>query len=414
MKLKLKEATTSKLVKLFIQDSSQTDGSGLTGLAHNSSGLTCYWIAEGDASATSVTLATATVGTFTSGGFKEVDSTNMPGVYEFGIPDAAIDATSEGSVLVMLKGATNMAPVLIEIELDAIDYQDSVRAGLTSLPNAAADAAGGLPISDAGGLDLDAVLSGNTPQTGDNYARLGAPAGASIAADIATVVTDTNELQTDWADGGRLDLILDARASQSSVDTINGNVDAILVDTGTSIPGTLTTIASYIDTEIGTIITHLTDIKGAGWSSSTDTLEEIRDRGDAAWTTATGGDATAANQTTIISHLTDIKGASWTTTDTLEAIRDRGDAAWTTGSGNLGVGADEVTLNIKVGGINLADADVWVTSDSAGTTVVAGTKQTDSNGNVTLMLDDGNTYYLWVQKDGYTSIQGESFVAVAD
>lgn len=35
--------------------------------------------------------------------------------------------------------------------------QDVVRLGLTALPNAAADAAGGLPISDAGGLDLDAI-----------------------------------------------------------------------------------------------------------------------------------------------------------------------------------------------------------------------------------------------------------------
>jgi hypothetical protein len=76
------------------------------------------------------------------------------------------------------------------------------------------------------------------PQTGDNFARLGAPAGASISADVAAVkaetaliVADTNELQTDWVNGGRLDVILDARASQASVDTIDGIVDSILVDT---------------------------------------------------------------------------------------------------------------------------------------------------------------------------------------
>ncbi len=34
---------------------------------------------------------------------------------------------------------------------------DAVRLGLSALPNAAADAAGGLPISDAGGLDMDAM-----------------------------------------------------------------------------------------------------------------------------------------------------------------------------------------------------------------------------------------------------------------
>lgn len=39
----------------------------------------------------------------------------------------------------------------------AVDLDDGVRAGLTALPNAAADAAGGLVVSDAGGLDIDAV-----------------------------------------------------------------------------------------------------------------------------------------------------------------------------------------------------------------------------------------------------------------
>ena len=46
-----------------------------------------------------------------------------------------------------------------------------------------------------------------------------------------------------------------------------------------------------------------------------------------------GGDATAANQTTIISHLTDVKGATWASTDSLEAIRNQGDAEWTTATG---------------------------------------------------------------------------------
>ena len=41
--------------------------------------------------------------------------------------------------------------------MHAVDLDDAVRAGLTALPNAAADAAGGLPVSDAGALDLDAL-----------------------------------------------------------------------------------------------------------------------------------------------------------------------------------------------------------------------------------------------------------------
>lgn len=42
---------------------------------------------------------------------------------------------------------------------------------------------------------------------------------------LAAIVADTNELQTDWADGGRLDSILDARASQTSVDDVPTNAE---------------------------------------------------------------------------------------------------------------------------------------------------------------------------------------------
>jgi hypothetical protein len=42
--------------------------------------------------------------------------------------------------------------------LTGYDATDAVRIGMTALPNAAADAAGGIPVSDAGGLDLDTIL----------------------------------------------------------------------------------------------------------------------------------------------------------------------------------------------------------------------------------------------------------------
>jgi len=49
------------------------------------------------------------------------------------------------------------------------------------------------------------------------------------------------------------------------------------------------------------VTTAFTEIKGATWSSSTDTLEEIRDRGDAAWTG--GGSGSDLLQTTTIATL---------------------------------------------------------------------------------------------------------------
>jgi hypothetical protein len=107
----------------------------------------------------------------------------------------------------------------------------------------------------------------------------------SNSTQLSAIVSDTNELQGDWADGGRLDLILDARASQASVDVIDGIVDDILVDTGT------------------TLDTKLDDIQGSGFSTSTDSLEAIRDRGDSAWTTGAGGTPPDLLQNTTIATL---------------------------------------------------------------------------------------------------------------
>ena len=129
MKLKIKEGTTSKICRLFIQDSSSTSGAGLTGLAYNTSGIQAHYIREGGTASVQIGSTgglgnLTTLGTWVSGGLKEVSSSNMPGVYEFGLPDAAI-ASGAGSVVVMLHGASNMAPDLIEIELDKIDYQSA-------------------------------------------------------------------------------------------------------------------------------------------------------------------------------------------------------------------------------------------------------------------------------------------------
>lgn len=120
MKLDIQVGSTSIRTFIFVQDSSQTTGVGLTGLVFNSGGLIWYDARDddGNAGGSSVTLATATLGTWTSGGFKEKDAAHMPGVYEIGIPNAAL-ATGSKSVVMMLSGATNMVPVLIEIELVA-------------------------------------------------------------------------------------------------------------------------------------------------------------------------------------------------------------------------------------------------------------------------------------------------------
>jgi hypothetical protein len=160
MKLTRKRGDTSNIFQVFIQDSSSTTGAGLTGLAFNTSGLTAYYHRDVDTTATAITLATMTVGTFTSSGFKEIDATNMPGWYQFCPPDTALAATSTPhSVGFHLKGATNMAPLALEVQLIAADFEDTVRLGLTALPNVASGSAGAIPTTGTGSNQIS-VSSG--------------------------------------------------------------------------------------------------------------------------------------------------------------------------------------------------------------------------------------------------------------
>jgi hypothetical protein len=69
--------------------------------------------------------------------------------------------------------------------------------------------------------------------------------GEQLKTDVDAILADTNELQTDWVDGGRLDLILDARASQSSVNTIDDFIDTEMA-----------AVLAAVDTEVATIVTQ--------------------------------------------------------------------------------------------------------------------------------------------------------------
>ena len=126
-KLSILAGTTSKLIKLFFQNSSVTTGAGLIGIVGTSSGLTGYYIREGGTADVSMTLTTGTLGVYSGsagGGLVAVDSTGMPGFYEFSVPNAAI-GTGAASVAMMFQGATNLAPCLAEIELTAWNNQST-------------------------------------------------------------------------------------------------------------------------------------------------------------------------------------------------------------------------------------------------------------------------------------------------
>jgi len=226
-----KHSSTSNIVRFVLKHS--TTGQGLTGLSNASSGLIISTICDNEATATTYTVAGSTVETITTLGtfaaptatkcrFKEVDATNHKGLYEFQFADARFSVASAKRLVVSVTGATNLLDSDYEIQLVQFDPYDSVRMGITSLPNAAAEAAGGLYTRGTGAGQIAQDANGNirvnldtiktqtvtcasgvtvlasvgtaatsTAQTGDSYTRLGAPVGASISADIAGVPTKT-------------------------------------------------------------------------------------------------------------------------------------------------------------------------------------------------------------------------------
>jgi len=125
-----------------------------------------------------------------------------------------------------------------------IDTAFSATRGLagTALPAAAADAAGGLPISDAGGLDLDAQVKTAIDVIAVDVAGLdGAAMRGTDSAALASVAT---ELRLAELDAGNL-----------PTDVANVKVDtaAILVDTGTTLDGRIPAalVGGRMDSDVG-------------------------------------------------------------------------------------------------------------------------------------------------------------------
>ncbi len=170
----LKQSTAVDITILMVE--SATHILGKTGL---SAGLTIY-LSKG-AGTPAVITPTVT----------ELDATNVPGLYKLALTTTHTNTLGEFQLHITGSGA------------DPTDVTHQVV------------------------LDLPGIA-----QTGDAYARLGAPAGASTAADIAAIQSDTNDIQT------RLPAALVSGRMDSSVGAMASNVitaAAIATDAGAEI-----------------------------------------------------------------------------------------------------------------------------------------------------------------------------------
>lgn len=197
-------------------------------------GLSSFTVYRSRDGGTAAAMTTPTI--------NETDATNMPGVYELLLDeDTTVAAGNDTEEMALHITHAGMAPVTRTIEL----YRPKITVGNT------------LSVESDGDLTEVNTLTGQTVQTGDSFARLGAPAGASVSADIATVdtVADAIQAKTDsltFTVAGNVDSNVQTIGDSATAGTnFKAAMDSVVP--GTAITGTLTT------TQMTTDLTETTD-----------------------------------------------------------------------------------------------------------------------------------------------------------
>lgn len=224
--MSLRQNTTER-VNIILLD--PTTGNRVTNIsvASNKIANNTAYLIKSDGTTSTITLVQNST-------WFEIDSTNNPGVYQLVINSSHLNLLGyiawtirpSGSDFNIVSGSDTITSLMADvasIQADTNDIQTRLPAALVSgkmdssistLADNTITAA--VLASDVGTEIATAVWSNGTrtlsaatnitstggttvPQTGDAYARLGAPTGASVSADIAAVKTKTDTLPSDPA-----------------------------------------------------------------------------------------------------------------------------------------------------------------------------------------------------------------------
>ena len=268
---------TSQTIDLFIRDSSSSTGQGLTGLAYNSGSLVASYRKGATGSRVAITLATQTVGgAFSSGGFVEIDATNMPGCYRLDLPNAAVDTA--GFVTVFLKGATNMVPVALRIDCRPLPA-DVKQFGGTNLT-----AASGIPEVKVASMAANTLTA----------AAIAADAGAEIAALVETYIVNEGDATA----------VMQAIANLIAADWVAGDASPLAI--AAAVRTNLATELARIDEAIST------RLAAAGYTAPANSdIAAIKSKSDQlTFTTANKVDSTAVLDSAVGTQIDNIENAA--------------------------------------------------------------------------------------------------------
>jgi hypothetical protein len=202
------------------------------------------WRRQNESTWTSVTPVSKTLGTYVSGGI--VADGSLVGAHEVDFPDAAFaSAAGVEWVALRIRGVANMLPVLIEIELDAVDYQDAAAFGLSWLDAEISSRATPTNITSATGVTL-------TPGTG-----LGAQDG-SVGTVSTVLELGQNALSANGADAEVTAAVWDAPYNQHTTAGTFGKLINILRKANTVVEGTVTSAVTPTATSFSSNVNYPT------------------------------------------------------------------------------------------------------------------------------------------------------------
>lgn len=241
----------------------------------------------------------------------------------------------------------------------------------------------------------------------------------TIEGKIDTVDTVVDSILVDTA---TIDIV------HSKINTIDNVVDAVLADSSTL--ATIESKIDIVDTVVDSIKLDTDDL-----DSKLNTIDSVVDAVLVDTSELQQNQSNAATASNIYTYFTDASRANVFKSDVsdLSVIRSKTDKMVFSGDNQLyvsvasgggdsaetiynyftegvredqfkdgdayGAGAVSHTVTITSDGTAVSGAEVWVSQDVTGVSIVAGTLHTNTAGQVTFMLDPGS-YYLWASKSG--------------
>ena len=219
----------------------------------NPDNTSTYAVVEADNSSLNASLQVATTasdpwGTALPGAYGAGTAGNIVGnnlnaavgsrMATFTLPTNFSALAIDGSGRMDLGKWIGVAPLALTSQLVQTDVEQWLKGAVNALVSGRVDASVG-------------AYPGNTAQSGDNFARLGAPAGASVSADIAAAKSDTGGLRADYTTGraGKLDN-LDAAVSTRSAPGTAQTIDQTTAIPGSPSAGTIGEALKFADTRL--------------------------------------------------------------------------------------------------------------------------------------------------------------------